>query len=89
MTNERWSMDFMSDQPYSGCAIRIMTLVDNYSRESLSVDDTHEKINAWREQYNCERPHSSLGNLTPEEFARRVFSADPAVRAAQVQWPVR
>jgi hypothetical protein len=26
-------------------------------------------IEAWRIEYNTERPHSSLGNRTPEEFA--------------------
>jgi len=28
-------------------------------------------IEAWRREYNCVRPHSSLGNLTPVEFAAR------------------
>lgn len=28
-------------------------------------------INEWRNEYNDERPHSSLGNLTPAEFATR------------------
>jgi putative transposase len=30
------------------------------------------KIGAWKEEYNEERPHSSLGYLTPRVFARRV-----------------
>jgi putative transposase len=30
------------------------------------------KIAAWKEEYNEERPHSSLGYLTPRVFARRV-----------------
>jgi putative transposase len=34
-TNECWSMDFMSDQLYQGQRFRILTLVDNFSRESL------------------------------------------------------
>lgn len=28
-------------------------------------------IEAWRNEYNTERPHSSLGNLTPAEYAGR------------------
>jgi putative transposase len=35
----------------------------------VSLDDARHKIETWRIQYNRERPHSSLGNLTPEEFA--------------------
>ncbi|PLZ02829.1 hypothetical protein CY652_07855 [Burkholderia sp. WAC0059] len=27
-------------------------------------------IESWRIEYNTERPHSSLGYLTPEQFAR-------------------
>lgn len=154
-TNEIWSMDFVSDQLYSGYAIRVLTIVDNYSRESLalkvgrslraedvvevlrglvrergkpkairvdngseftsrvmdqwaywngvtldfirpgrpvenahieafnsrfrqeclnenwflSLADAQEKVEAWREDYNVNRPHSSLGNLAPAEFA--------------------
>jgi putative transposase len=35
----------------------------------VSLDDARLKIEKWRIQYNRERPHSSLGNLTPQEFA--------------------
>jgi putative transposase len=28
-------------------------------------------IETWRREYNSVRPHSSLGNLTPAEFAER------------------
>lgn len=34
-----------------------------------SLADAREKIEAWRVDYNTERPHSSLGYRTPEEFA--------------------
>ena len=32
--NEGWSMDFMSDELYDGRRIRLLTLVDNFTRES-------------------------------------------------------
>jgi len=35
----------------------------------VSLDDARRKIEKWRIEYNWERPHSSLGHLTPEEFA--------------------
>jgi putative transposase len=35
----------------------------------LSLDDARQKIEQWRRDYNRYRPHSSLGNSTPEEFA--------------------
>ncbi len=36
----------------------------------LSLDDAQEKIEKWRQEYNQQRPHSSLNNQTPEEFIR-------------------
>lgn len=41
-SNECWSMDFMSDELYNGQRIRLLTLVDNYTRESLAIEvDPH------------------------------------------------
>jgi len=37
----------------------------------LSLDDARQKIEQWRQDYNRFRPHSALGNITPEEFAER------------------
>lgn len=34
----------------------------------LSLEDARGKIEAWREEYNSFRPHSSLGDLTPIQF---------------------
>lgn len=34
----------------------------------LSVEDASKKIEAWREEYNNFRPHSSLGGMTPAEM---------------------
>jgi putative transposase len=153
--NESWSMDFMSDALYDGQKIKLLTLVDNFTRESLaievawrlgghgvvatlmrvveekglpksiridngpeftskaldqwaylngvkldfirpgkptdnalieafngrfreeclneswflSLEDAREKVEEWRQHYNWDRPHGSLGNIPPVEFA--------------------
>ena len=155
--NESWSMDFMSDQQADGHRVRVLTLVDNFSRESLalevgqrfrgedvaailervcrwrgtprsihvdngpeftskaldlwaftnkvqldfsrpgkpvdntliesfngrfrqeclnqewfaSLEEARQKAEAWRSEYNEVRPHSSLGNLAPREYAAK------------------
>ena len=49
----------------------------------VSLDDARRKIEQWRLEYNRERPHSSLGYLTPEQFAA-LTRTESAVRTA---WP--
>ena len=161
--DERWSMDFMADQLGDGRRIRVLTIIDHYTRESMamevgqsmgssevievlerlgrmrrkpgtisvdngpefaskamdewayrkgvtldfsrpgkptdnaviesfnarvraeclnvhwfeSLENAQETIEAWRRDYNEHRPHSSLGNLAPKEFALR-GQKDPA-----------
>jgi putative transposase len=41
----------------------------------LSMADAIERIEEWRRHYNNDRPHTSLGNLTPNEFARQTPTA--------------
>ncbi len=36
--DERWSMDFMSDQLGDGRRIRVLTIVDHYTRESMAME---------------------------------------------------
>ena len=36
-----------------------------------SIEDAKTKIEAWRVDYNQRRPHSSLGHLTPNEYAQQ------------------
>jgi putative transposase len=159
--DERWSMDFMSDELFDGRRIRVLTIVDHFTRESpsvavdtslkghhvvsvladlalrgrvpqtisvdngsefiskvldqwaylngveldfsrpgkptdnamiesfnarmraeclnenwfLSLDDARDKIEGWLDHYNTERPHGSLGDLSPKEF---VLALSPA-----------
>jgi len=42
-----------------------------------TLADAREKIRLWREEYNVERPHSSLGYRTPNEFAEVLNSSVP------------
>jgi len=156
--NDGWSMDFMSDELFDERRIRLLTIVDNFSRESLaievdqriggqrvvevlmqlgkerglpktirvdngpeftskrldqwaylngveldfsrpgkpmdnglieafngrlrqeclneswflSLEDAREKVEAWRMDYNRERPHGALGNMAPLEYASSV-----------------
>lgn len=155
MKDERWSLDFMADQLGDGRRIRVLTIVDHYTRESLAMEvgqsigrgeviavldrlarlrrrprtisvdngpeftsraldawayrngvtvdfsrpgkptdnaviesfnarvraeclnvhwfetleEARRTVEAWRRDYNDERPHSALGNLAPREFA--------------------
>jgi putative transposase len=50
---------------------------DLHQTELLSEADTGLKARAWREDFNDHRPHSSLGYLTPSEFARRCTDSIP------------
>jgi hypothetical protein len=47
---------------------------DGCLNEALIPDDGTRVIEPWRIEYNTERTHSSLGELTPERFARNALS---------------
>ena len=49
-----------------------------------SLADAQAKIEAWRIDYNQRRPHSSLGHLTPNEFARQ-RQEDRTIEVAPLQ----
>jgi putative transposase len=44
----------------------------------LSIEDAREKIEKWRQDYNEFHPHSSLGDLTPRQFAEK-FESQKAI----------
>ncbi len=38
----------------------------------MGLLDARRKLAAWRRDYNQDRPHSSIGDLTPVEFATQI-----------------
>ncbi len=48
-------------------------LRDECLNETLfsSLAEAQETLEEWQEDYNTQRPHSALGNLTPREFAEK------------------
>jgi len=38
----------------------------------MNLNDARAKIDKWRNEYNHDRPHSSLGNMTPVEYAEHL-----------------
>lgn len=172
--NHVWSWDFVEDQTENGTRFRILTLIDEYTRECLAmhiawsiravdvitviegaierygtpehirsdngpefiayaiqdwleknqikaiyiepgapwenghIESFHDKlrdeclnreifgslleakivIESWRVEYNTERPHSSLGNKTPEEFSGRAAEC-PRLRSGFALPPSR
>ena len=102
--NESWSMDFVSDALFDGRRLRALTVIDNFTSFNgrfhdeclnvnwfLSLEDAKTKIEAWRRDYNGSRPHTSLGDRTPREFARchRSKAQSEDVQKSQIltSWP--
>jgi putative transposase len=49
----------------------------------MTLDHAKEVIEAWRVDYNTQRPHGSLGHLTPTEFVAR-HGKSPACHAVKI-----
>ena len=43
----------------------------------LSLEDAQDKITHWKTEYNTFRPHSSLSDLTPDEFISKIIQNTP------------
>ena len=99
--HQRWSMDFMHDRRADGRPLRVLTMLDEGTRESpdnafiesfnsrlrderlneewfTSLADAQVKIERFRLKYHAEHSHSSLGGLTPAEYAARFTLSAPA-----------
>jgi len=49
----------------------------------LDLADAHSKIERWRCDYNQQRPHSSLADRTPQEFAEAAMQRSLVLSAAE------
>ena len=69
----------LSAESDCGC-LDMAWAVPKYSRSQvdaagsllLTLEEAKTMIEAWRKEYNEERPHSSLNDLTPMEFIQRL-----------------
>lgn len=79
----RWSQDYEIDWHYIAPGKPMQngfiesfngSFRDECLNETLfsSMTEARYRISAWKEDYNSHRPHSSLGNLTPNEFASQL-----------------
>lgn len=120
--NQRWAMDFMHDTLFDGRKLRVLTVIDVFTRECLALEAgrsfrggdvatvldrlvslfsrpgtpgenarneafnslvrreclTHHCIldlreaasvlHSWKEDYNNQRPHGSLGRIPPAQY---------------------
>ena len=78
--NQRWSMDFVSDTMSSGHTFRCLTIVDEFSRESLAIHPSHSipavRVIEILEQLRVERglPQVIVTD-NGSEFTSRAFDA--------------
>lgn len=76
--NEKRSMDFVAQRLADGRWIRVLTIVDQDTRECLNIHrfmDLKEAcylIEAWMQEYNESRFHASLDSRTPSDFASQI-----------------
>ena len=80
----RWSQDRQIDWHYIAPGTPMQNgLIESFNgscfrdeclNETLfwSLAEARNRIIDWKLDYNSQRPHSSLGNLTPNEFARKL-----------------
>ena len=50
----------------------------------VSLEDARKKIEAWREDYNIHRPHQSLNNMIPNEFAESISDEITHLKVVQL-----
>ena len=80
--NENWSMDFVSDALFDGRRIRALTVVDDYSRESLAIEVgqsiTGEQVVAVMNRIAASAEHrNASGSITAPSSSHARLSSGP------------
>jgi putative transposase len=78
-------MDFVADQLFNGQRIRALTVVDNFSRESLAITvdfalKAEDVVTPMRHE------HSSRGDRTPYEFRLAHLEAKDLYVSLLISW---
>jgi putative transposase len=78
--DERWSMDFMHDQLQDGRRLRVLTVVDQYTREALATEargsfSAHDVIDVLNRLSRSHRKPAVIQVDNGTEFASRALDA--------------
>ncbi len=83
--NDRWSMDFMADRLLTGERFRLLTLVDNFSRESLAIEVgqrlTGDHVVQVLERVTAERGRPQAICVDARSSSRRAWICGPTSMA--------
>ena len=68
-----WSYDFVASRTHDGRALKLLTVLDEHTRECLaivgeilySLAEAAVLVEQWRREYNTVRPHSACGGFPP------------------------
>jgi len=78
--DERWSMDFMHDQLHDGRRLRVLTVVDQFTREALATEargsfSAHDVIDVLNRLSRSHRKPAVIQVDNGTEFASRALDA--------------
>ena len=79
--NECWSMDFMADELFDGRRLRLLTIVDNFTRESLAIE-ANQRITG----RDVARTLARLGTQRALPKSIRVDNGPEFISKAMDQW---
>jgi len=79
------ALDFPRVAGTCGAQAAVADARDGPPNSHKSVTDAQEILEIWRNGYNRERPHSSLENMTPVEFAEQALGGHPHGRGKGIK----